>query len=206
MLTYLLLAAFGFGMALGVVLDLFRLSRVLLGARGTSVAMQARYATPIPLLGRPLKVWGKSRLCRLLLPVVLFVEDLCWFLIAASGTAVLHYWLNSGRFRFFTVTAMGLGCWLYCGTVGRLVMRLSEEIVFWVRAACALLLALILRPLLKMVAFLGGIVEKSVKKLQNTLAKKRKMLYNKRMRKWALIQARQGFLKIAYKKSPRREK
>jgi len=194
LLLWLLVASLAFGVGMGVLTDLHRLVRVGLGARYSQKTLKWLYEKPLPVVGHPLRRRARGKLSRIALPILTFVQDLLWFVIAAVGIAILNYWFNQGRFRLFTVLAMLVGFAVYELMIGKLVMRVSESIMDCVRAIGCVLFALISRPIVRFVDFFVNFAKKIVKKVQNTLAKKRIRVYNKNKKKDVLRQAEQGFL------------
>lgn len=194
LLLWLLLASAAFGMAMGVVLDVHRLIRVCFGVRYSEKTFEKLYAKPLPIIRRPLRQPRQSRVGQAILPILTFAQDVAWFVIAAVGTVVLNYWLNQGRFRPYTVLAVAVGFVAYYFTVGKLVMLLSEGIIFLIRAIGTVFFVLISRPIGILVEFFGKIAKKINKKVKNTIAKKRMRVYNKYKKNKILRQAEQGFL------------
>ena len=183
-----------FGMTVGVVMDLHRLSRILFGVRYSPKTFEAWYQKPLPLIHRPLRPIRQGRLRRLCLPILMFVQDVLLFVFAAVGTVILNYYFNQGRFRLYTVLAVLLGFLIYYGTVGRLVMLVSEGIVLILRSVCTVIFVLFSRPICLFVGFFGKNAKKTVKNLGNAIAKKRKRVYNKHKKNKIMRQSEQGFL------------
>ncbi len=193
-MMWLLIASAIFGMTVGVVMDLHRLIRVCFGVKYSGKSLQKLYEKPLPILRRPMRMGKKTRFKSVLLQVLIFFQDVILLVFAAVGITVLNYWLNQGRFRFYTVAAVVIGFLAYYFTIGKLVMLLSEGIVFFLRATLTILFILMSRPIVIFVEFFGKIAKKMSKNIQNALAKKRKRVYNKHNRKRMLQQASQGFL------------
>ena len=197
LLLWLLVSSFLFGAAVGALNDVFRLSRVLLGVRYSARRWEKLYRTPLPFLKRSLRSPSDTPVARRLLPILIFAQDVLLFVFAGVGTAVLNYYFNHGRFRFYTVLAVLAGFLLYYLTVGKLVMLLSEPIAFFVRACVCLTVFLIFRPFVIFFEFLGKSIKKIGENIQKTIANRRKKVYNIGKRKEVMRQAKQGFLEIA---------
>ena len=194
LLLRLVIAAFLFGLAVGVLNDVFRLSRILLGVRYSSGRFEALYTRPLPILKRPLRDRSKGRWTRVALPILLFFQDLLLFCFAGVGTVILNFYYNDGRFRFYTVFAVLIGFLLYYFTVGKLCMLLSEAIVYLLRAALTILFTLLFRPVAKFCMFFGRNVKKLNTKFEKTIAKRRKTVYNIYKVKKVMQEAEKGFL------------
>ena len=200
LLLWLLVCSFFFGTAVGVLNDVFRLSRVLLGVRYSKRRWEGLYRMPLPFLKRPLRSSADSPTARKLLPVLIFFQDVLLFVFAAVGTVVLNYYFNHGRFRIFTVLAVLVGFLIYYFTVGRLVMLLSEPLAFFVRACVRLTVFLAFRPFAIFFDFFRKNVKKIKENIKKTIANRRKKVYNIGKRKEMMRQATQGFLEITKKR------
>lgn len=74
--------------------------------------------------------------------VSLFLGDLLYALTAAASMILLTYYVNYGRFRWFSFAAAGLGFAAWRVTGGRVVTACAERILLVLRA----LIGLLLRP------------------------------------------------------------
>ena len=194
-LLWLLIFSALFGMAVGGLMDLHRLIRVCFGVRYSEKTFEKLYAKPLPILRRPLGAYKQTRLRQIVLSVLIFVQDVALFAVAAVGTVLLNYYFNQGRFRIYTVLAILLGFLLYYFTVGKLVMLCSEGIVFLVRAVLTVIFVLMSRPIVIFVEFFRKNAKKLNENIRNTIAKKRKRVYNKRKEASVLQEAEHGFLR-----------
>lgn len=182
------------GVGLGVLHDCHRLIRVVLGAQYGGKSVERLYAIRLPILKRPLRRPRQTRIRSALLTAVMLLQDALLFAAAGVGVAVLLYEFNHGRFRLLAVIAPCLGFASYYFTAGRLVMLLSEGIVFFLRASASIFFALLLRPIRFFCSFFGDFAKKIYKKSENAIAKKRKRVYNKNKIKQIMQRAEQGFL------------
>lgn len=194
LLLWLLLASAVFGMAVGAVMDVNRLIRVCFGVRYSEKTFEKLYAKPLPIIRRPLKPQKQTRPKQVLLPILMFAQDIFLFVFAAVGTVILNYYFNQGRFRLYTVAAVAVGFVIYYFTIGRLVMLLSEGIVFLIRSVWTIFFVLISRPICVFVEFFRKNAKKMNENLQNAIAKKRKRVYNKRKQMRMMQEAEKGFL------------
>ncbi|MBE6565321.1 MAG: hypothetical protein E7655_08625 [Ruminococcaceae bacterium] len=95
------------GICLGGVYDLFRMARV----------------------AREVTASGERRTHGRFEPLLLFFEDLLFWLIASLSVILFLFHANEGKIRWFALVFCALGFALYGLTVGRLVMRISAFLV-----------------------------------------------------------------------------
>lgn len=155
-----LLRSLLFGVALGVLYSLLRISRLFLGVRypgGVGGLSKVR----LPLLGdkTAMRFLKRKREGLLFLPVLL--GDLLFFLLFAIGYSVFLYAFHSGVFRLYSLLGVALGFFLCEKTVGRLVLRFSLFILFGLYAvwdyAVYFLFAPLFRVLGRLLRLLLGI-------------------------------------------------
>lgn len=177
-----------------------RLVRVLCGVRYSEKTFRSWYERPLPLIHRPIGIKEKGCLRRGGLAILIFFQDISFFLVAAVGMLILQYEHNDGRFRLFAALAMVIGFFLYYVTLGRLVLLFSEAIVFFIKAGFWIAVWLLLRPFVAIFRFFVKRIEKKIRNLQKVIEKRQKILYNKNRRKMLLKQADEGFLLLEHKK------
>jgi len=177
-LLFLLLSSFGFGIGIGVFYDVHRILRVLFGVQYTKNRPTKYFSKPLPILKRPLGEIKRGKIKTAFLSVLIFMQDLLLCCVSAVGIVILNYAFNDGRFRFYTILALFGGFFLYYFTVGKLMMFLSEWIVFFLRSVFSIFFFLLSRPWVILWRFLGKIVKKSRANLQKTIANQRKKVYN----------------------------
>ena len=107
-LLFLVATASGFG--LGVVYDLFTITRMLVGCPQGQIPHASA------------KKW---RVCHLLL----FVEDMIFALLWGCTTILIGYLLNHGQVRWMVPVGMGCGFFVYMVTLGRLVRHVATWVV-----------------------------------------------------------------------------
>lgn len=138
------------GAGLGVLWDVFRITRVLLGIRYPSRGAERLYAVTLPLLGHPVRrstSAARTRLPRMLIrEAVIFAEDAIFGVVWGALTVLLIYFTNDGIFRAMAPFGMVSGFLAYYHTVGRLVLSFSQVIVYLLRAALSYLTAALLLP------------------------------------------------------------
>lgn len=195
LLTLLLSWSFAFGLILGIVNDVNRIIRVFCGVKYSEKRFGRLYELVLPVVHRPLSK-NENKFHKKALAVLIFFQDIAFFIFAGIGIILLNYEFNEGRFRFFTVIAVILGFLLYYFTIGKIVMTVSEGIAFFVKATLLIVFCAILRP----ICFIGKFFAKKIKKITRfsniAIAKFRKKLYNKYKKKDMLQKSLDGFLKI----------
>lgn len=193
-LFYLLLSSFLFGFGMGVIYDIHRILRVFFGVQYSKKRPTKFLVRPLPIVGRPLGEIRQGKLKKFFLSLLIFLQDVFFFCIAALGVVILNYAYNDGQFRFYTILALFFGFFVYYFTLGKIVIYLSEWIVFILRAAFSIFFFLLLQPFVKIASFLLKIVKKTQANLQKTIANKRKKVYNIHKEKECFLAARKGFL------------
>ncbi|MBQ9086268.1 MAG: spore cortex biosynthesis protein YabQ [Clostridia bacterium] len=123
------------------------------------------------------------------------VQDIFLFLFAGVGIVLLSFRFNQGRFRFFTVLALIFGFYAYYSTIGKLMLRLSQPIVLFVRKIFLLVFSAFFRPIRVFVEIFGRISKKIYTKFKKGIAKRRKIVYNIYSLKCMKKKVAEGFLK-----------
>lgn len=120
--------------------------------------------------------------------LLILLEDLAFFLLAAALLFGYFMELSAGQVRFFALAGAVLGWLLYYFTLGVLVIKLSRQIIAFLQRLFGLLVRLVTIPL----GWLLGFVTKCGKKLAKPLVSQKNrlkslsaMLYNKHVRKTA---------------------
>lgn len=140
-LAWLYLYALLLGGGLGALYDALRMTRIFLGVHYSRYTAKRLRALRLPLL-KPQKKRAESRA----LGIVIFFEDFLFCTVAGFSLILLFYEANNGKLRFPVLLCAGVGFLLYRGTLGRLVMLLSEAAVFLIETAFRYILFVILFP------------------------------------------------------------
>jgi len=193
-LLFLLISSFFLGLGVGAMYDIHRISRVLFGVQYTKNRPTKLIFSPLPILKRPLGEIRRGKVKNGFLSVLIFFQDVLLCCASAVGIVVLNYAFNDGRFRFYTIIALLLGFLLYYFTLGKLIIFLSEWIVFFLRAIFSIGFYLFARPWVLFFRFLGKIVKKTRSNLQKTIANQRKKVYNIHKVRIYFQAAEHGFL------------
>ncbi len=194
MLLLLLIYSFLFGMSAGVFNDVNRIVRAFFGVRYSGRSFERLYEMKLPFVGS-LGVKSEAKKIRKgLLSVLIFFQDILLFAFLGCGTVILNYYLNRGQFRLYTIAAVAAGFALYYFTLGKLVIFLSEGIIFFVKASIRIIFYVISRPFALAARLFVRIFEAIRKKIASALAKKQMIRYNKRKQAEILESSRRGFL------------
>lgn len=152
LLLRLLLASLALGTVAGVLYDTIRLQRVLLGiSRYTSACSAPAFR---PHFCRPKGMRKKSARRRAAESVLLGVQDVVFCLSCGGMIAVLLFYRNEGEFRGFVLLGAAVGFLTYYFTVGRLVVFVSEYVMFAVKTAFLYLVYYATRPAILLGRFL----------------------------------------------------
>lgn len=139
------LRSFLFGCLLGAIYDVFRILRLLRGARDVPLPQK-----PLPLIGK-LTFRARKKKHPLAGTVLLCAEDILFCLVGAALYAVFLYAENDGIFRPSSLLALVFGALSYRVSIGRGVMRASAVIVTALRVTGAHLFWFLSRPFVLLV-------------------------------------------------------
>jgi hypothetical protein len=192
LLTLLLSWSLAFGLILGVLNDVNRIIRVFGGVKYSEKRFGKLYELVLPVVHQPL-LRKENKFHKKALAVLIFFQDIIFFIVASIGIILLNYEFNEGRFRFFVVVAVILGFLLYYFTVGKVVMAVSEGIVFFIKSTLLVVFSVVFRPF----AIFGGFLMKKITLFSNiAIANIQKKWYNKYKKKDIIHKSLNGFLKI----------
>ncbi len=122
-LCLLFLVSVGAGVLLGMVYDVLRLTRMLVGLQQPS---QVSLISPAHVSKKA--VW--QRRCG---HVLLFLEDLLFGVLCGVVGILILYFVNDGQVRFLTPVGMFCGFFVYTVTIGKIIRGLSDAIVAFLR-------------------------------------------------------------------------
>ena len=163
----LFLYALIMGVSFGVLYDIFRISRVML----TGVGLSGSKESPgrIDMLTKRIRENAdvrKSSAARLknrLTNVIIFIEDLLFFVILAFVFTIFLYQANFGQPRLYIYIASVAGFVLYYNTIGRIVAAMSRIVVSLIRLIVTYTVYKIIKPAIKAIA---GAISVPVEKLK----------------------------------------
>ena len=196
MLMLLLIYSFLFGMSAGAFNDINRIVRALMGVKYSAKAFRRLYEIELPFVGKLSPSREKKRSRRVSEAAVIFLQDILLFAYMGCGTVILNFYLNRGQLRLYTIAAVAAGFALYYFTLGRLVILLSEGIIFFLRATLKISFFIFTRPAVWLCRAVGGIFRLAYKKIKSAIAKREIMRYNKIKREELLRLSAQGFEKF----------
>lgn len=188
----LLMASLFVGAGLGLFYDALRISRVMLGLSRYTEAAEAPLFQPHFLRPRP--QCESNRFLCIVKKAVLATQDFLFCLVTGIAVALLLFSHNNGEFRGFVPIGLFLGFLGYYFTVGRLVIRASEYVVFALKTLFLYAIYYITWPIIavgrKTVTFVNGQIGKFRKKrLEKRIAK-----YTKRYQMLLSDRSACGFL------------
>lgn len=95
--------------------------------------------------------------------IIIFFEDVIFFVFAAIGIILISYKLHYGIIRWYAVGALALGFFIYRKTLGVLIMAISEKII---NIICRILLFIKRRVILPAFRGIISISEKAGSKIK----------------------------------------
>lgn len=161
--TVILLYALFVGALIGALYDIFRISRVMLtgvgiGGNKTSsqrleIVIQSLRSSKKANDGRRIKI--KRRLKAIkdrVVGVIIFFEDILFFLISSLLLTVFLFQVNFGELRLYIYLGAVAGFLLYYNTVGRISAVLSGTTVSLVRLVLNFIFYKIAKPVFSIIA------------------------------------------------------
>ena len=141
------------------------------------------------LLGALLGIcYDVFRILRIAVPsgkVLVLIEDLLFFTLAAIVSFFFYQAVNQGIIRGYFLVGELLGFALYYGTIGKAVYRCAEWIIKWMKKIFGFIFRILLFPFKqifrlfrKPLGYLRNVFRKLWKKLKNILQSKAVMVYN----------------------------
>ncbi len=146
------------GIVLGVLYDVFRIQRISMSRDYHFTVMRKRENN-----SKTLNLLTNFLLSDKLKSVIIFIEDVAFFVLSAVIVIIFIYQSNSGIIRWFELSGAVLGFILYYFTVGRLVVSLSEYIIFAVRWVIGTVFKYTLLPVITLIYKLLSVVFKALK-------------------------------------------
>lgn len=194
------------GFFLGASYDIIRLSRIAVGMKyGATNAGKYDYSQ-YALIGRFFysKAKKKERKKGLFISLFVFFGDVLFCLFCSVSVAIFIYYFNSGEFRAFVLVGAFVGFLIYYFTLGKIVIYLSEKIIFTIKLLLLYVAFFILYPIYylfsKIKRIFWIIIQKNVLIIRKTYDIMYVKRYTKRCKRDALYQASFGFLKDYVKK------
>lgn len=127
-LLALLIKSFLAGVALGVFYDFIRAFKMFFGVR---------YARPIV---------KRSVAVSVLAYIVTFLTDILFWIVVGVTSILLMYGVGGGVFRGLTYLGLIVGALLYYFSIGRLVLKVSEAVVGFIKKAMRRVARILTKP------------------------------------------------------------
>lgn len=188
LLSKLLFYSLLWGLALGAINDVSRIIRVFLGVRYSKRRFDKLYS--LLKFEKRIKVKKNS----ILLNIVILLQDIVLFVIAAFGIVILNYYLNDGEIRIFTVASMLIGSVLWYMTLGKLMIAFSEPIVVLIKFVVYSIIKFICIPMRYIIMLVARVYKKICAKVIKTIANNRNMRYNNRKKRYYTELSSLGFI------------
>ena len=185
------------GVLLGALYDTLRLSRVLLGVCHY-VDISPKMRVPSPFRERARSPRKRSAVFR---EVLLALEDLGFCLAAGAVMMLLLFYGNDGGFRGFVLLGLLAGFLLYYATLGALVVRVSEHLVFWLKTAILYAVFYITRPFLFLFRLVRNAVRRAYGSVSRRVILRRLRRYDEKKRKELFAMSEQGFVGLEWKEN-----
>lgn len=187
------------GAAMGVLYDVLRIGRVMLGmSRYTAAASAPLFC---PKFYQPRCKKGNGRVLHIFKQVLLIVQDFLFCLAVGIAIALLLFSHNNGEFRGFVFLGLVIGFVAYYFTVGQLVIRASEYVVFAIKTLFLYAVYYLTLPFISFGRFAIAHIGSAIKRYREKKREK-KICRHTKVTQQALIHAAQkGFLEaLAFEK------
>ena len=185
------------GVFLGIVYDIFRILRI---SRASELAISGGLYDKIrprkPLFGSFSRVF-KTKSVKIADKIIVFIEDILFWLIAAVTEILFIFHTNGGEIRIYCLLASILGFILYNRTLGRLVTVFAKQIIFLFRCLIYWSLYAIIFPV-KLITngiqkIMRYVYEVTLGRLLISIQNKKRKAYSDRMKTDMLAAAGCGF-------------
>ena len=194
LLFHLLLLSLASGAAMGLLYDVLRIQRVLLGMnRYTAAARSPQFCPKFcskKEKRKELSVWRVAK------QAILIVQDLFFCLSVGVVVTVLLFYRNHGEFRGFVLVGALFGFLAYYFTVGKLVVFVSEYVVFAMKTAILYAVYYVTLPVITAARFLWRVWVKGIAKWRERRDERKIRRYHATAYKELLAMAGSGFLAV----------
>ena len=130
------------GIFLGALYDIIRIWRAFLGIVYVNKVTGRLQNIKLPFIRNPIA--NKKHMVAE--NVVMFFTDIVYFLVATLVLVLFVYRVNQGIIRWYIFVGALLGLLIYYVTLGKLVISVSEYIVFFIKVAFSYVTFLISSP------------------------------------------------------------
>ena len=185
------------GVFLGIVYDIFRILRISRASElSVSGALYDKIRPRKPLFRNTSRIF-KTKSIKIADKVIVFIEDILFWLIVAVTEILFIFHNNGGEIRIYCLLSSILGFILYNRTLGRLVTMFAKQIIFLFRCLIYWVLYAIIYPIKLMI---NGIKKIALCVYQVTLGRifvsiknKKRKSYSDKMKSAMLTAAGCGF-------------
>ena len=149
--SFVLLAVYSccFGIILGIVYDIIRIQRIILGAeygKGKKSGIDYRNIN-LPIIKKKAYSERFDKIFKKLLNIYIGIGDVIFVALCGVAVVLVAYAYNSGKVRMITYLGLLVGFLAYYFTVGRLTMKLAELFGFVLRSVLIYLYEIIVAPI-----------------------------------------------------------
>ena len=155
------------GISLGIFYDCFRILRIICGMDGGKKKEEKEHKktnSPIKRMVERIlsidlsskqnnRVPKHGKVFSVITHILVFFEDILFFLVAGCVISVLIYYTNDGIFRLMALFGVMCGFFAYYFTVGKIVIHLSDVILRSLGVFLSYCAAVLLVPCLLVVRF-----------------------------------------------------
>lgn len=168
LLATLTLCSFLFGVAIGIVIDFSKLTRIFL-------------------------IDQNEKHYNLILNIVINIRDFCAVIIYGIGIILLNYYYNDGRIRLFSILSSLVGLIIYRLTLSKIILKIFKPIVLLIKKIIKKLLYYLSKPILVLIKSIVILLKFLYSKIKNHIEKKNKLRYNYNEMQRLIKLSKQGF-------------
>jgi hypothetical protein len=168
---YTLVYSVVLGFFFGAFYDFIRILRIFLGINYVNKFTERLSRKKLKFIKNPIsKRKNKGERYK---KIILFITDILYFLFITPVFAIFLYYQNFGLVRWYALLGLTLGFCSYYFSVGRLVISVSEYIVFYMRISFLYIVFFITRPFIPLVRLCKKEIHKIKSKYKEKKAIKR---------------------------------
>ena len=149
--SFVLLAVYSvcFGVILGVIYDVIRIQRIVLGAEyGDSTKGKINYRNiELPIIKKKAYSVKFEKISKKFLDIYIGIGDVLFVTLCGAAVVLVAYAYNSGRVRAVIFLGLLVGFFAYYFTVGKLIVKLAGLIGFVLRSFLIYLYEIIVAPI-----------------------------------------------------------
>ena len=191
----MVLYAFFLGVGFGVLYDVFRIMRVVVGVEYLGVAKKSTdylYSRKYPLIGKIERRENKAK--KYFLDIFVGVGDIIYCLFIGGVFCIFLYYSNDGIFRWHALAAASCGFFIYYKTLGAILITFAEIICVFLKIISKILLFAIAFPFKFMYNIIISILKALFKPIAKFFILRYRRIATKHRMKVLLAEAKSGFL------------